>query len=171
MRRVLLLAVLLALAACSKGPAASNAANLAANAASATPAVDTSPATTLPKIFTQDMLGANLKYLETITGPAFKTEGAVNVYKVDGCTVIVGAEKGVIENLGIEGYSDRCSFNIAQYFAGGYVRRSPASPASAGSRPASAAPSPPIAWKAAATPPTRWSRWSTKAATRTTSMT
>ena len=66
------------------------------------------------------MLGANLAYLETITGPAFKTEGDDRIYKVDGCTVVIGGAKGKIDNLGVIDYSPRCSFNIGQYFAQGY---------------------------------------------------
>ena len=123
MRRTWLLA-LVALAACSRGgptnaPAPANATNAAANSAAAAPPAGP-PSARLAQVFTPDMLGANVAYLETITGPAFKTEGATRIYKLDGCTVIVGAAKSRIENLGIQGYGGRCSFPIAQYFAGGY---------------------------------------------------
>ncbi len=74
----------------------------------------------LVKIFTPDILGANVAYLETLTGPAFRTEGADRIYKVEDCEIIVGAAKGKIANIGIDGVSPRCSFPIAQYFAEGY---------------------------------------------------
>ncbi|MBV9995788.1 MAG: hypothetical protein JO127_11325 [Caulobacteraceae bacterium] len=82
----------------------------------------------LARIFTPDMLGANLAYLETVTGPAFKTEGADNLYKVDGCTVIIGATKGKIDNLGLADYGARCRFPIGQYFAQGYDHPIPEAP-------------------------------------------
>jgi hypothetical protein len=123
MQRTWLLA-LVALAACSKGgptnaPAPSNATNTAANSAAAAPPTGP-PSARLAQVFTPDMLGANVAYLETITGPAFKSEGATRIYKLDGCTIIVGAAGPRIANLGIQGYGGRCSFGVAQYFAGGY---------------------------------------------------
>lgn len=113
------------LAACSRGPSntASSAVSGAGSAAQAA-----APSAKLAKIFTADMLGANVAYLETITGPAFKSEDGVNTYKVDGCTVVVGVEGGKIENLGVDGYGGACSFNIAQYFAEGYDHPVPNEP-------------------------------------------
>jgi hypothetical protein len=131
MRAVWLVALvaLVALAACSKGPApASNAAVIASaptNAAAAPPAA-ASPK--LAQIFTPDVIGSNVAFLETITGPAFRTDGSDRTYKVDGCEIIVGAAKGKIDNIGIVGYSQRCSFPIAQYFAGGYQYPVPNNP-------------------------------------------
>ena len=126
MKHVLLLG-LLCLAACSKGGgSASGAAPAAApgspssSVVAISPPLSSAPSAKLAQIFTPDMLGANLAFVETITGPAFKTEGDDRIYKVDGCTVVIGSTKGKIDNLGVEGYSPRCSFNIAQYFAGGY---------------------------------------------------
>jgi len=84
------------------------------------PPMSAAPSAKLAQIFTPDMLGANLAFVETITGPAFKTEGDDRIYKVDGCTVVIGSTKGKIDNLGVIDYSPRCSFDIAQYFAGGY---------------------------------------------------
>jgi hypothetical protein len=118
MKRALILA-LVALAACSKVGGGDNA--LPANAAPAnTAAAPPAPDPLLAKIFTPDMLGARLGYLEAITGPAFKTDGHDRTYKVGACTVIVGASRGKIDNLGIVGVGPGCSFDIAQYFAGGY---------------------------------------------------
>lgn len=115
------LALTLVLAACGK-PAApahnaapANAALPAANAAAAAPA-PTAGSAKLAQIFTPDILNANVAYLETLTGPAFSTEGSDRTYKVDGCKLIVGVKGGRIDNIGIEGYSPRCSFSIAQYF-------------------------------------------------------
>jgi hypothetical protein len=115
---------LLALAACSRG-GAQNAANSAAAAPTNSPPVNAlaidAHGTALAKIFTPDILGANVAYLEAnVTGPAFSTAGADRIYKVDGCKVIVGAVKGRIVNVGIDGTSVHCSFPIAQYFASGY---------------------------------------------------
>ncbi|HEX4196404.1 MAG TPA: hypothetical protein VHZ26_03095 [Caulobacteraceae bacterium] len=131
MKRLALIA-LLGMAACSKGGGAGGGApaKLAGafpiSAAPAAPAA--APSARLAQIFTADMLGANLAYLETITGPAFKTEGDDRIYKLDGCTVVVGATRGKIDNLGIIDVSPRCSFNIAQYFAGGYDHPVPSFP-------------------------------------------
>lgn len=111
---------LLALAACARPAGQTNvpAANAASNAA-APPSGQPDPK--LAQIFTPDIIGANVTYLETITGPAFSSEGPDRTYKVDGCEVIVGATKGKIDNIGIGNYSPVCSFPIAQYFAGGYT--------------------------------------------------
>ena len=118
MKRALLL-LLITLAACSKvrhaGPE-----NAAGNVATA-PVTAAPPAKPkLAQIFTQEIIGANPRYLETITGPAFKTEGSDSTYKVDGCTVIVGVSHGKIANVGIVGYGGGCSFDVGSYFAQGY---------------------------------------------------
>src|SRR5690242_15565912 len=112
---------LVALAACSptpptNAPSANAPANVATNAAAAPAGSDPRMA----KIFAPDILGANLSYLETITGPAFTTEASVRTYKVGDCQVVVGVTGGKIDNIGIGNYSAACSFPIAQYFAGGY---------------------------------------------------
>jgi hypothetical protein len=110
-----------ALAACSKGaPPANNAAANATVATNAAAAAPPAPNAKLAQIFTPDVLGSNVAFLETITGPAFRTDGSDRTYKVGGCTVIVGATNGKIDNIGIDGYGGACSFPIAQYFAGGY---------------------------------------------------
>jgi len=114
-------ALALALSACGQTAPAGNAA-IANNAAPASnaaqaapPAVAQSPK--LAKIFTADILGANVTYLETITGPAFTTDGPTRTYKVDGCTVIAGIGHGKIDNIGIGNYGGACVFGVAQYFA------------------------------------------------------
>jgi hypothetical protein len=122
MRSIWLLA-LLALAACAKGgaPAGNAAANAApSNAAAAAAAPAPAPSPKLAQIFTPDVLGVNVAWLETIIGPAYRTEGSDRTYKVGGCTVIVGVTAGKIDNIGIDGYGPACSFPIAQYFASGY---------------------------------------------------
>jgi len=130
--RAWLAIALIALAACSR-PAAVNApgSDAAAPVNSAAGAVAAPPGMLEPKlarIFTPDILGANVAYLETITGPAFKTQGAERTYKVGACEVIVGADKGKIANIGIEGVSAACNFNVAQYFAEGYDQPVPRLP-------------------------------------------
>ncbi|HEY2710088.1 MAG TPA: hypothetical protein VGI95_18740 [Caulobacteraceae bacterium] len=118
----------LALAACAKQPATTsapaNALIAPTNATAAAPAA--SPK--LAKIFTADVLGSNVAFLETITGPAFRTDGDERTYKVDGCTIVVGATAGKIDNIGIANYGPACSFPIAQYFAGGYDHPAPQLP-------------------------------------------
>jgi hypothetical protein len=119
MRPILPLALAAALAACAKGPAhnavpANAAPPPTANTALAAPPA--APAGKLAQIFTPDILGANVAYLETITGPAFSTEGSDRVYKLEGCKLIVGVKGAKIDNIGIQDYSARCSFPIAQYF-------------------------------------------------------
>jgi len=112
----------IALAACNRSPPANNA--VAANAAAATNAASAAPVAMpnpkLAQIFTPDVIGSNVAFLETITGPAFRTDGPTLTYKVGACTVIVGQTAGKIDNIGIDGYGPACSFPIAQYFAGGY---------------------------------------------------
>lgn len=124
MRRWLVLgAALIGLGACSAGGGNNTApTNAATNAAAANTIVPpAAPSPKLAQIFTTDILGANVAYLETITGPAFSTNGPDRLYKFGGCEVIVGAgPDGKINNIGIQGYSPQCSFPIAQYFAGGY---------------------------------------------------
>jgi hypothetical protein len=128
-----------ALAACSRPGGANNAApaNVAAVPTNAPPvnaiaADDLAAAQArnakFAKIFTPDILGANVAYLETITGPAFRTEGSDRTYKVGDCEVIVGVAKGKIANIGVDGISPRCAFPIAQYFAQGYDKPMPALP-------------------------------------------
>ena len=129
MRSIWLLA-LAALAACNRSPPANTAAaaNVAAPTNTAATPAPTAPNPKLAQIFTPDVLGSNVAFLETITGPAFRTEGSDRTYKVGGCTVIVGATAGKIDNIGIDGYGGACSFPIAQYFAGGYDPPAPLQP-------------------------------------------
>ncbi len=121
MKRASLLA-LLALAACSKQAATDTAApaNAASTATNNAAASATTPGATLAKIFSPDILGANVAWLEQITGPAFTSEGSDRTYKVGDCQVIVGVAGDKIANIGIVGYGPACSFPIAQYFATGY---------------------------------------------------
>ena len=130
---------LVALAACSRPGVANNAAaaNVAAIPTNSPPvnaiaaadyAATQARNAEFAKIFTPDILGANVAYLETITGPAFRTEGSDRTYKVGDCQVIVGVAKGKIVNIGVDGVSPHCAFPIAQYFAQGYDKPVPALP-------------------------------------------
>jgi hypothetical protein len=129
-RIALLLSTATALAACGRPPAANNAAANVAAASNAPPVIAAPPAPSpkLAQIFTADVLGSNVAHLETITGPAFRTDATDLTYKVDGCEVIVGATAGKIDNIGIDNYGPACTFPIAQYFAGGYDHPVPALP-------------------------------------------
>jgi len=114
---------LVSVAACNRRPATNAAApaNATAAATNAAPAAAAAaPSPKLAQIFTPDVIGSNVAFLETITGPAFRTDGPLLTYKVGGCTVLVGQTAGKIDNIGIDGYGGACSFPIAQYFAGGY---------------------------------------------------
>lgn len=136
--RIAWLIALVALTACARSGAANNAAtaNVAAiptnsppvNAIAVADYAAAEKFKKLAKIFTPDILGANVAYLETITGPAFRTEGADRTYKVSDCQVVVGVAKGKIVNIGIDGMSPHCAFPIAQYFAQGYDHPVPALP-------------------------------------------
>ena len=71
----------------------------------------------LNRIFVGDMIDANVAYLETITGPAFKEEADYSIYLVDGCRVLVGKAAGKIENLGMEGLSPKCHFDLGSFMS------------------------------------------------------
>jgi hypothetical protein len=122
--------VLVSLVACNRQAATKVAApaNATLAAFSAAPAAPAAPSPKLAQIFTPDVIGSNVAFLETITGPAFRTDGPQLTYKVGGCTVIVGQTAGKIDNIGIDGYGPACSFPIAQYFAGGYEHPVPQLP-------------------------------------------
>jgi hypothetical protein len=119
-RAVIVLPLIASLTACDKGPKPSP-----QPAAKVSGTVDEVVRTNdkLAKIFTSDALGENVQYLESITGPAFSTmqgspgtSSTVNIYKVDGCLVVVGVSDQKIDNLGIENFGPKCSFDIGQYF-------------------------------------------------------
>jgi hypothetical protein len=120
MRLSTLALAVLALAACSKPATRPAALNSAARPAAIAPhdAAPVVPEPRLAQIFTPDILGANVAWLENnVTGPAFSTEGADRTYKVGACAVIVGVSAGKIANIG--NYGPACRFKIAQYFAPG----------------------------------------------------
>jgi hypothetical protein len=127
MRRTSLFAML-TLVACSKpaSPPVNAASGAAGNAATNSAAAPANPK--LAQIFTPDILGANVAWLETITGPAFSSEGAERTYKVGDCQVIVGVARARIANIGISNYGPACNFPIAQYFATGYDHPLPSLP-------------------------------------------
>ena len=80
------------------------------------------PAHRLDRIFSPDVIGENVRYLESITGPPLTSEkyttlvDVTNTYKIDGCNVIVGIKDAAVENIGIDNYSTLCQFDIGQYF-------------------------------------------------------
>lgn len=70
----------------------------------------------LVKIFTPDMLDADLAYLETITGVAKSTDnyGHFKTYDVDGCTVEVSYSGKQITSLGLT-LSKSCQINPSKF--------------------------------------------------------
>lgn len=74
----------------------------------------------LNKIFNADTIGANVPYLERITGPArntlnLKAKVKLNTYKVDGCEVTVRIANDTVQSLGIEQLSQKCTFNLNNF--------------------------------------------------------
>lgn len=68
----------------------------------------------LEKIFTPDMLDADLAYLETITGVAKSTYGNSKTYKVNGCEVEVRFAGKQITSLGLT-LSKSCQVNPSKF--------------------------------------------------------
>ena len=74
----------------------------------------------LDKIFNTEIIGANLPYLEKITGPAkntfsHKKNEKTNTYKVDDCEITIRVSNGTIQSLGIEKLSQKCTFNLNSF--------------------------------------------------------
>lgn len=74
----------------------------------------------LNKIFDPEMIGANLAYLEKITGPARNTYNhrekvKTNIYKIDDCEVTADISDEKIDALGIEKLSSKCTFNLKSF--------------------------------------------------------
>ena len=120
------LGIVLGLGACnsngSDNPAASPSASAAASATSPAPKQESK----LDKIFSADAIGENVTYLEGLTGPDFSTSDLggsggrsekENTYKVDGCKIVVGVTGGRVDNIGIDNYSKKCSFDIGKFFS------------------------------------------------------
>jgi hypothetical protein len=75
----------------------------------------------LGRIFTLNMLNAQVAYLESITGPAWKVNAGVaqgteqRIYQIQGCQVTVGVSNGAVQSLGL-GLSDGCSVDLSRFF-------------------------------------------------------
>ncbi|WP_370598622.1 hypothetical protein NMD15_04590 [Plesiomonas shigelloides] len=75
----------------------------------------------IKKIFNTEMLGANLPYLENVTGPArntfsYKENEQTNTYRVDDCDITVNVSNGVVQSLEIEHLSPECTFDLNPFF-------------------------------------------------------
>lgn len=84
----------------------------------------------LNKIFITEMIGANLPYLEKITGPAkntvsYKQNEKTNTYKVDGCEINVRVSNEKIQSLGIENLTQKCTFNLNAFLSNNSVGKLP----------------------------------------------
>ena len=115
----------LALMACSRHEAA----RPAPTASSGGSTRSSPPAPTLlSQVLRPEMLGANVAYLEHLVGPAFRTEDGYKIYRIEGCDVVIAATSGAIDNLGVDGWSDHCSFDIDGFFAQGGSPSTPRMP-------------------------------------------
>mgnify|MGYP001598271992 FL=1 len=82
-------------------------------------------ATDLSKYFNLDLLGSNLKYVESRLGTAMYsrdiTENLVeNTYPIDGCKILVGFEEDKVQYLGTNTISKKCSIRINEIINNGY---------------------------------------------------
>lgn len=74
----------------------------------------------LEKIFNSEMIGANLPYLEKITGPAkntfsYEKNQKTNTYKVESCEVTVRVSNGTVQSLGLKNLSKKCTFDLNNF--------------------------------------------------------
>lgn len=71
----------------------------------------------LSQIFDPDMLGAQVGYLERVTGlSAWRVDGATRSYRVGKCVVTISADQGnSIEWLRLAPVNRDCSFNLAPF--------------------------------------------------------
>ncbi len=75
----------------------------------------------LDQLFDPKMIGANLPFLEHLTGPARTTDPGtrsgevVNTYAVEGCDVQVRVAGGVVQSLGIAKLDTHCSFSLKKF--------------------------------------------------------
>lgn len=88
--------------------------------ATATPSAETIGAgqatpTGLARIFQRSMLGAQIAYLERLTGPARNVDGTTRTYVVNGCEIIVTVEKGAVRSLGLPSLSPKCTVSLADF--------------------------------------------------------
>lgn len=73
-------------------------------------------ASKLDKVFTGDMIQAQIPYLESVIGaPAWKVDGNERTYKVDGCIVTVMVSKSNdVASIGLA-LSDTCTFDLNKF--------------------------------------------------------
>lgn len=72
---------------------------------------------TVKDIITPEMIGAQIPFLESKVGPAFKVIGSDRIYKVGGCEVIVKAgEDNSIDGFTVDA-TEACSFDVAAFGA------------------------------------------------------
>ncbi|MDZ4367603.1 MAG: hypothetical protein U0987_11350 [Afipia sp.] len=69
----------------------------------------------LTQIFQRSMLGAQVAYLERLTGPARNVDGRARTYVVTGCEVMVTVEKGAVRSLGLPSLSPKCTVSLADF--------------------------------------------------------
>lgn len=78
----------------------------------------------LDQIFDPKMIGANLPFLEHLTGPArnsypgTRSGEVVNIYEVEGCDVQISVASGVVRSLGIERLGTHCTFSLKKFAFG-----------------------------------------------------
>ena len=68
----------------------------------------------LPQIFDPEMIGADIAYLERLTGPARNTYGQTKVYKISGCEVSVAMIRGTVGSVGMA-VSPQCDFDLSTF--------------------------------------------------------
>lgn len=73
-------------------------------------------AASLDQIFVPDTLDAQVSYLETLTGPAWRVEGDRRLYKLGACVLEVTAPGHVVQSLGVE-LSPQCAPDLSPFTA------------------------------------------------------
>lgn len=71
----------------------------------------TDPSSRIDQIFVANMIGAEIGYLEGITGPAKSRLNNTNIYEVDGCEVSVSGIGTAIQSIRLA-ISDSCTFDL-----------------------------------------------------------
>ena len=69
----------------------------------------------LGAIFQRDMIGAQVTYLETFTGPARDVAGPSRVYVVDSCEISATIVDNRVQALGIPTLSPRCTVSLKPF--------------------------------------------------------
>lgn len=68
----------------------------------------------LARVFSPDMLSADLPYFEQVTGPARNTRGNTKIYLLDGCEVAATVINGSVHTLRVE-LSSKCTFDLNKF--------------------------------------------------------